>query len=227
MKELYLIWGPPDQDWQALTYTQIQGTKIFHHPWQDQQTQFSFPIEKVACVWVVSQHPRLISPTNLPAHIPILLMDQTTGKPWEAMVENLPNPIFWVSGIEQQSLENGLYMVMRHLRMLPSILSSRLEGFFVKQENEWIRLRWKDILWVKSDRVYQEIVMVDGRKWVIRQSLSETLNQLPNQFYRIHRSYAVNLDHVETIGLNDVGIKGHRIPMAKRIREELLVSLGL
>jgi DNA-binding LytR/AlgR family response regulator len=88
-------------------------------------------------------------------------------------------------------------------------------------------LPWNKIVWLKSDRVYQEIVMEDGRKWMVRQSLTESMRDLPPHFFRVHRSYVVNLHYLESIGLNEVNIHGHQIPISRKLREELLAELGL
>ncbi len=52
--------------------------------------------------------------------------------------------------------------------------------------------------------------------------LQELLNDLPvNQFFRIHRSHVINLQHVSGYSKNTVLAGGHRLPMTAYYRNQL------
>jgi DNA-binding LytR/AlgR family response regulator len=47
-------------------------------------------------------------------------------------------------------------------------------------------------------------------------------------FFRVHRSYAININHLETINAEDIFVNGRKIPIGKTQRDELLniVKIG-
>jgi DNA-binding LytR/AlgR family response regulator len=70
-------------------------------------------------------------------------------------------------------------------------------------------------------------VCTGNREIQILQTLgkfSETLKNLP-EFLRVHRSFIVNLKHVEQIGDLYLHIAKKQIPVSKSIREEIMGRL--
>lgn len=62
------------------------------------------------------------------------------------------------------------------------------------------RVPTADILWLQAADDYCEAHLADGRKLLSTLTLAQTLETLPGDFVRIHKSHAVNADHVVTIG---------------------------
>jgi DNA-binding LytR/AlgR family response regulator len=48
---------------------------------------------------------------------------------------------------------------------------------------------------------------------------------MPPHFVRIHRSYLVNINKVDSIEGNMLRIKEHQLPISKGQREQLMVAL--
>ncbi|MGK0365196.1 MAG: two-component system LytT family response regulator [Saprospiraceae bacterium] len=91
--------------------------------------------------------------------------------------------------------------------------------FFVKADNKIVRLEFKDILFVEALQKYIQIYTVD-QKIVTLLSLSKIELTLPIQrFIRIHRSFIINIEKVESIEGNMVKMGGHSIPVSKGQRE--------
>ncbi len=102
------------------------------------------------------------------------------------------------------------------------------DSIFIKDGNYFHKIRFSDILYLESDHVYVE-VHTKEKKMLVRASLQQySLNFDPKLFFRVHRSYIVNLDHVETINSEHVIIAGKSIPISKNYREELFsrVKIG-
>lgn len=84
----------------------------------------------------------------------------------------------------------------------------------------------KQILWVKSDANYLDIHTKEKR-YVIRSSLKDFVEKLPSSdFFRIHKSFAVNLSHIDAIDNVSVLVSGEVIPMGRNYRELLLRYLN-
>lgn len=97
---------------------------------------------------------------------------------------------------------------------------------FVKTKDRMERLFYQDILWIEADDYYCK-VCTKNREIQILQTLgkfSETLKNLP-EFLRVHRSFIVNLKHVEQIGDLYLHISKKQIPVSKSIREEIMGRL--
>lgn len=100
------------------------------------------------------------------------------------------------------------------------------DRLFVRTNDKMVRLFFRDILWVEADDYYCKIVTRE-REWLVGQTLkklSETLATVP-EMRRVHRSYLVNLTHIEEIGDVYLHINKHPIPMSKSARDELMIHL--
>ncbi len=103
------------------------------------------------------------------------------------------------------------------------LLADRL---FLKTNDRMVRLFLRDILWVEADDYYCKIVTRE-REHLVGQTLkkfSEALAALP-EMMRVHRSFVVNLAHVEEIGEVFIYVNKRQIPVSKTAREELLARL--
>jgi len=102
--------------------------------------------------------------------------------------------------------------------------------FFVKADSKIVRIEFKDILYVEALQKYIQIYTTE-RKIVTLLSLSKIEELLPNQrFIRIHRSFIINIESIESIEGNMVKMGDYSIPVSKGQRElfmELVREKGL
>jgi len=105
--------------------------------------------------------------------------------------------------------------------------STESDSFFVKDRSFYHKVKYDDLLFVKSDHVYLELHLKDNQKHLIRKSMSDFESGLPKQFYRVHRSYLVNLDHLNGVNTRYLIIAGHEIPIGQSYREELLRKFSI
>ena len=104
----------------------------------------------------------------------------------------------------------------------PVILSDRI---FVRNSDKMIKIFIKDILYIEADRNYCQIFSRD-KKYVQVITLKEMEEKLPKEhFIRIHRSFIVNLDHLDEVAAGYVVIARKTIPLSKSSRIELLERL--
>lgn len=103
------------------------------------------------------------------------------------------------------------------------LLKDRL---FIKVKDRMVRLFFKDILWVEADDYYCKVVTLE-REYLVTQTLKkfgEELTGVP-ELMRVHRSYIVNLAHVEEIGESYLHVGKGRIPYSKNYKEEIMAHL--
>ncbi len=103
------------------------------------------------------------------------------------------------------------------------------DAFFVRNRNKLDKVNINDILWIQSDKKYCTI-MTHSKKFVLRISLRGILEKLDNdQFIRVHRSYIVQRNAIESInvGEGEISIGTHKVPMGKKYQEDLFKQLNL
>lgn len=100
------------------------------------------------------------------------------------------------------------------------------DSIFVKKQHLYYRIQFSDITFIKADNVYLEVNTVD-KKFLVRSPLKDYLEKLPqNQFYRAHKSYIVNVDHIDAINSKDIMIKDTLIPISKDFKEFIISAMN-
>jgi len=85
----------------------------------------------------------------------------------------------------------------------------------VKDGNKWIPLEVDNILFIKSDSNYCIINCTD-KTIMSLMNLKNILTKLPSYFIKCHRSYIVNMKHVEHFTTEEIAIKEHVIPISNK-----------
>lgn len=99
------------------------------------------------------------------------------------------------------------------------------DSIFVKSNQQYKRILYKDILFIKSDHVYLEIHTLKD-KYLVRASFKEYAEKLPtHKFYRAHKSYMVNIDHISVINQSDVVINQVHIPISRDFKAFITKSI--
>ncbi len=100
------------------------------------------------------------------------------------------------------------------------------DSIFVKKQHLYYRIQFKDIQFIKADNVYLEVNTAD-KKFLVRSPLKDYLEKLPkNKFYRAHKSYIVNVDHIDAINSKDIMINNNLIPISKDFKEFIISSMN-
>ncbi len=120
-----------------------------------------------------------------------------------------------VNGSESESEED--------VPMSNSVLK---DSIFVKKQHLYYRIQFGDIQFIKADNVYLEVNTVD-KKFLVRSPLKDYLEKLPkNKFYRAHKSYIVNVDHIDAINSKDIMINNNLIPISKDFKEFIISAMN-
>jgi DNA-binding LytR/AlgR family response regulator len=100
------------------------------------------------------------------------------------------------------------------------------DSIFVKKQHLYYRIQFGDIQFIKADNVYLEVNTVD-KKFLVRSPLKDYLEKLPkNKFYRAHKSYIVNVDHIDAINSKDILINNTLIPISKEFKEFIISAMN-
>ncbi|WP_224490309.1 LytR/AlgR family response regulator transcription factor [Robertkochia flava] len=170
-------------------------------------------------------------------NIPFIFVTSNSDK---ATVENAksvkPNG-YLVKPFEQQDLFTSIEIALSNFNEQVAEAATRAEqasennsilrnSIFVKKNQHYHRIAFDDIHYVKADNVYLEVHTKD-KSYLVRSAMKDYIEKLPShQFYRAHKSYIVNLDHIEAINTRDIVINGETIPISKDFRDFVLSNMN-
>ncbi len=93
-------------------------------------------------------------------------------------------------------------------------------NFFIKEKKRLIKVRAEDIYWVKADGAYSQLG-TKNQVYLLSTNLGALEEKLSGHYFiRVHRSFLVNFQHIDTIEEDVLSIANEKIPMGKNYREE-------
>lgn len=96
---------------------------------------------------------------------------------------------------------------------------------YVRRNERMIKILIKDIYYFEADRNYCKIY-AKNKECLLVMTLKEIDDKLPDEhFLRIHRSFIINLSHVDEVAGTHVVIGKKAIPLSKTLRRELMNRL--
>ena len=94
--------------------------------------------------------------------------------------------------------------------------SEMAEYSFYKVDKKLVKIKHDDILYIESLKDYIKIYTPD-KYYVIHKSLSGITEELPkNKFIRIHRSFTISVDKIQSLEGNMVEIQNKRLPIGRK-----------
>ena len=96
---------------------------------------------------------------------------------------------------------------------------------FVRTGKEIKKLKITDILYVVVDGKYIGLHTAE-RRYFVRSTLTSMLNRLPDTFIKIHKAYAINMDYMDTINIEESTVKVGKetLPLSRNMKKDLLES---
>ncbi|MCH4824221.1 response regulator [Gramella lutea] len=96
---------------------------------------------------------------------------------------------------------------------------------FVRHLNSMVKVPIKDILYIEAERNYCRIFS-SNQEYLLVITLKEMDKKLPSRhFFRIHRSYIINISQIKEIATTHIVIGRKAIPINKSLKKVLLRRL--
>ncbi|CAL2089493.1 LytTR family DNA-binding domain-containing protein [Tenacibaculum sp. 190524A05c] len=104
-----------------------------------------------------------------------------------------------------------------YLRQNAQQAQSEPETFiFLKVDKKLVKIKYQDILYIESLKDYIKVFTVDN-SFLVHKSLTSITEELPSKkFLRIHRSYTISLDKVDSVEGNLVEIGNKKINIGRK-----------
>lgn len=97
----------------------------------------------------------------------------------------------------------------------PELPAESDEYFFIKTDQKIVKVLTQDLLFIEGLQKYVKIHLTT-EVLISLTSLSHLLEKLPSDsFTRIHRSYIINIAHIDSIQGNTITIQDHHLPLSQ------------
>ena len=102
------------------------------------------------------------------------------------------------------------------------------EYLFVKKKYQFEKVKIQNIQWIKSDGNYLELHCLNKINYVIRSTFDEFFQIIPPKiFIKVHKSYAINFDYIDSVRQNELIIDKEIIPIGKTYKENIRNKLNI
>lgn len=98
------------------------------------------------------------------------------------------------------------------------------EYIFVRSDKRFYKVYFREILFVEGLKDYV-IIQTANRRLITRMYLKIIHEQLPKCFFRVNKSYIVNIEQIESFDNNDLYIGSFEITIGSTYRESLFKAL--
>jgi len=110
---------------------------------------------------------------------------------------------------------------------LPAVSTPPVDYIFIKQDSRLLKVQFSNIRYIEAEKDFSMIFLND-KKMLAGMHLKLFESLLPeNVFVRVHRSFIININRINSINGNMVELDKIQIPIGANYKESLLRKLGL
>jgi DNA-binding LytR/AlgR family response regulator len=165
--------------------------------------------------------------------IPIIYLTANTDEATFARAKPTRPYAFISKPFKQLDLKHALELASERILTEKSEPQNQPEKFvlndriFVRHNDVMVKIIIEDILYLEADRNYCQ-VFTKNNTYLLVNTLKNMEDKLPaEQFQRVHRSFIVNLKHVDEVAQNHITVENKILPLSKELRKDLLDRLRL
>ncbi|HAA17142.1 MAG TPA: hypothetical protein DCE41_37685 [Cytophagales bacterium] len=166
--------------------------------------------------------------------IPVIFLTQFEFADYEGRLHGVHRKAFLRKNFYVDSLHAALAEAVEQknpakAKGSDSLLYTVKDKFFLYNDDQFQRYAAEKLLFIKGAEGYSDLVFEDRlQAVVVSMNLSRVVKKLGYPpLMRAHRSYYVNLNHIEKIIGNMLIVGGQEIPMGPKYREKVLERLRL
>lgn len=106
-------------------------------------------------------------------------------------------------------------------------VEDKSDEVFVKADNKIVKLKLSDVIYVEALSDYV-IINTDRRKYIIHSTMKGLEKKLPDaSFVRVHRSYIINFNRIDSIQDLNVVVPGKTIPIGASYKGRFMKKLKM
>lgn len=164
--------------------------------------------------------------------IPFIFLTIKANKETIQQVKVLNPPAYLVKPFKKEDLYTAIELALHNFHTIHhQYMKSQVEkvtskdAMFIKGTHSYRKISFSEIVYAKSEHVYMEIIKKNNERNLIRSTLEKFSEILPENFLRVHRSYLINLNHLECFDFPLAIVKGYDIPVSKKYKQNLTKAL--
>jgi len=115
---------------------------------------------------------------------------------------------------------------VQEMNLRNAVTRSSDDYVFVKVNNQLIKIKLDDILYIEALADYVLIHMTD-QQHIVLMTMKSIAQRLPENFARIHRSYIVNCNHIDSIEDSSVMINKKHLTISNTYKNAFLNHLKM
>ncbi len=101
------------------------------------------------------------------------------------------------------------------------------DSLFIRFGAKYYKIRIDEILYIESSDVYINVHTANN-KFLVRNGLQHFLDQnSASQFLRVHKTYAVNVNHITSVSAEIIVVNNVEIPIGRAYKDEVISFLRL
>ncbi|TKG93758.1 response regulator transcription factor [Puteibacter caeruleilacunae] len=101
------------------------------------------------------------------------------------------------------------------------------DDLYIKSNKRYVRIKQDDILYFENVGDYIKVI-TDNKNYIFYGTMKEIIEKLNTEwFMKVHRSFIVNLNHIDDIEDNTIQIDGKIIPISRANRPQLMSKLNV
>ncbi len=162
-----------------------------------------------------------------PSHAPVIITSSHVELAADCfdfdVVDFLPKPFSYtrlLRAIQRANQKLAIPQTATSAEIIPN-----KNYIFLPTGRSTVRFNYNDILYIEAYGVYVKIITADGIV-VVNQMLSNIEEALPQEpFLRIHRSFLVNLNHINRIASNELGVSTYQLPIGMSYKDKVAQKL--
>jgi two-component system, LytTR family, response regulator len=97
---------------------------------------------------------------------------------------------------------------------------------FIKQEGRFVKLNFEDIIYIQAQDDYISIHTRD-RRYLVYETLKKVEQKLDPRFLRVHRSYIINKEFVQTMEDNSLSLPNKVVPVSASYKDVVAQALNI
>lgn len=137
---------------------------------------------------------------------------------------------YLVKPYSRDSLSSTIYIALSNFDKQNSkkaeIAIESTDFILIRDKGHFAKILTKEILYLQADGLYT-IVVTEKKRYTIKTLLKYTFSNVKTgNFLRVHKSYVVNIDKIESFNAKECIIVDENIPIARGIYKLLYKRLG-
>ncbi len=163
-------------------------------------------------------------------HFPFIFLTSNSDSFTINQAKEVSPPAYLIKPFSKEELYSSIEIALHNFSTKSGDLMDEnliiKESLLIKNKGYFTKVSFNDILYLRSDHVYVEILLKNQQKYVVRTSLNDILNKLNSNFIRVHRGFVINVLYLSHINNNSVIIIDEEIPIGKKFRDDIVKRIN-